>query len=455
MVDVARDAVAKPAEESLYPPILYAWYVAGLLTIVYIVAYIDRWILSLLIEPIKTSLGLTDFQIGLLIGPAFSVLFVTLGIPLGWLADRKSRRVILTVGIAVWSVMTAVCGIAKSFSGLFAARIGVGIGEASAGPSTLSLIGDYFPKNIRPRAVGLWMTGAPVGAGGTYIIGSQLVEYINNSPPLVLPVLGELFAWQTAFLAIGLPGLVLAVLLYVTVREPVRKETTKGEDDAGPTVKEAISYLAIRWRAYGSLFVGIIGVTAIGGISFWAPPLFLRTWGWDIGASGPAVGLILITAGPIGTNFGGWLAAHMTARGVSHAAYLTVLLGSLLILPAFVLFPLMPTPWLALGVLFIGFLGMSISSGTSPSALLAITPGQLRGQATAVFFLIINLFGSMTGPPIVGFITDMMGDPADLKYGMSITCFGYGVIMVVTLLWGLRSYKHDAVAMDKLTAVAT
>lgn len=455
-MDVSKDTAAARRAGAPYPNPVYAWYVASLLTLVYIVAYIDRFILSLLIEPIKASLHLSDFQMGLLIGPAFIILFVAFGIPLGWLADRKSRRAILAVGIAVWSFMTAACGVVKSFGGLFIARIGVGVGEASAGPCSLSLIGDYFPKDVRPRAVGLWMTGAPVGAGVTYVIGSQIVEYINQMPPLVLPGFGELYSWQTAFLAVGLPGLFLAALLYATVREPARQETIgrAGEGRTGPTVRQAVLYLLERRRAYGSLFIGIIGVTAIGGSSFWAPPLFLRTWGWDVDWSGPAVGLVLLTAGPLGTNFGGWLAARMTARGVAHAAYLTVLTGCLIIFPAFTLFPLMPTAWLALVVLFIGFLGMSISSGTSPSALLAVTPGELRGQATAVFFLVINLFGSMTGPPIVGLITDLFGDPAALKYGMSITCFGFGLMMLAGLFWGLRHYRRDAAAMDDMIAAA-
>ena len=439
-----------------YPPARYAWYVVSLLTLAYIIAYVDRYMLSLLTEPIKASLELSDFEIGLLIGPAFVIFFVTLGLPLGWLADRKNRTVLLVIGITVWSFMTAACGFVKSFAALFAARVGVGIGEATVAPCTVSLIGDYFPRANRPRAIGLWMTGAPVGAGATYLLGGQVVEMINASPPLVLPLFGELYSWQTAFLIVGLPGLLLAALMLITVREPVRQERIKLSDDGktsgDATVREAVRYFFGQWRAYGSVFIGIIGISAIGSASFWAPPLFLRTWGWDVGKSGFAMGIVLVITGLTCTNFGGWLAARWTRNGMAHAPYWTVFIGALIVAPAFVLFPLMPTPQLAVVMLFIGFIGMGITSGTSPTAVITITPSQLRGQATAVFFLVINLFGALTGPTMVGLITDLLGDPKALRYGMSITCAFFGIIMNVGLWWGLRHYRASAEAMARLAA---
>ena len=428
-----------------YPRPLYAWYVVALLTMVHIVAYIDRYLLSLLIEPIKASLGLTDFQIGLLIGPAFVFFFVVLGLPLGWLADRKNRRTLLAVGIGLWSLMTAACGMVKSFGGLFVARMGVGIGEASAAPCTASLIADYFPPAMRPRAVGLWMTGAPVGAGGTYLLGGAVVAMITASPPLVLPVLGELYAWQTAFLVVGLPGLALAALLRLTVKEPPRRERlTRTGAHEGPTIGAAYRYLLTHRRSYGSVFAGIVGITAIGASSFWAPALFLRTWGWDVTKTGVAIGTVLLITGLIGTNLGGWLAARWAARGRPHGPYLTVFIGALLVFPSFVLFPLMATGEAAVGLLFIGFLGMSITSGTSPSTIIAITPSELRGQMIALFWLVINLFGALVGPPMVGLITDGFGDPAALKYGVSITAAAFGIMMNLALWWGLKHYRDSA-----------
>ncbi len=446
---VANVAPVRRTDESYFAP-RYAWYVVVLLTLVHIVAYVDRYLLSLLIEPIKATLVLTDFQIGLLIGPAFVFFFVVLGLPLGWLADRKSRRTILAVGIALWSVMTAACGMARSFGTLFLARIGVGIGEASAAPCTASLISDYFPPAIRPRAIGLWMTGAPVGAGSTYLLGGAVVAMISASPPLVLPGIGELYAWQTAFLVVGVPGVVLALLVRLTVREPARHERLQQTGSEAPTIRDALGYFLTHRRSYGSVFVGIIGITAIGASSFWAPALFERTWGWGVAKTGLAIGTVLLTTGLFGANFGGWLAARWTARGRPHGPYLTVFIGALIVFPAFVLFPLMPTGEAAVAVLFLGFIGMSITSGTSPSSIIAITPSELRGQMTALFWMVINLFGALVGPPMVGAITDAFGDPQALKYGVSITAGCFGLIMNLGLWWGLRHYRNSAQAVAEL-----
>ncbi|MDG2319107.1 MAG: MFS transporter [Rhodospirillaceae bacterium] len=441
-VSASSPAVAAQATAP-YPNVRYAWYVATLLLAVYILSYVDRYILSLLIEPIKTSLRLTDFQIGLLIGPAFVILFVTVGLPIGWLVDRKSRRVILSTGIAVWSVMTAACGLANSFVALFLVRIGVGIGETTAAPCAFSLFGDYFPKNIRPRAVALFMLGAPAGAGVTYIIGGQLFEMITAAPPVVLPIVGELFAWQTAFLIVGLPGLLVAALVWFTVREPKRQEMLS-KRAGGPTLGEAVGYMWKHKASYGAVFGGIIGVTAIGAASFWIPALYERNWGWGVGQSGIYVGVILIVSGILGTQSAGWIASKLIARGVHHAPYYTVFGGALMMIPFSILYPLMPTPETATVMIFFFFLGMSIASGTSPSCIIAITPGELRGQATVVFFFTINLFGSLVAPPLVGIIADGMGGPGNLKYGLAYLGAGFSVLMALSLWLGFKSFKQSA-----------
>lgn len=431
-----------------FPNPHYAWYVAALMLVVYILSYVDRYILSLLIEPIKASLGLTDFQIGLLIGPAFVILFVTVGLPIGWLVDRANRKAILSAGIAVWSVMTAACGLANSFLTLFLVRVGVGIGETTAAPCAFSLFGDYFPKETRPRAVALFMLGAPAGAGVTYILGGQVFEMIAAAPPFVLPFVGELFAWQTAFLMVGLPGVAIAAVVWLTVREPVRQETLASrESTSGPTLREAARYMWDHKASYAAVFGGIIGVTAIGAASFWMPALYERTWGWSVGQSGIVIGIILIVGGLIGTTLAGHIAATLIRRGVAHAPYYTVFGGALLMAPFGVLYPLMPTPELASVMLFIFVLGMSIASGTSPSCIIAITPGELRGQATALFFFIINLGGSLISPPLVGLLTDAMGDPADLKYALALVALGFGLFMIAALWLGLRSFKRSAAAL--------
>ena len=431
------------SDSAPYPEVKYAWYVAALLGLVYLLAYMDRYILSLLIEPIKASLHLSDFQIGLLIGPAFVILFVTAGLPIGWLVDRKNRTAILTAGIVAWSVMTAACGLAKSFGALFLVRVGVGIGETTVAPCAFSLISDYFPKPLRPRAIALFSIGAPVGAGASYVIGGQLFEMITAAPPVVLPLFGELFAWQTAFMLVGLPGLIVAALVWSTVREPARRETVN-QKAGGPTLSEAVAYMRSHGGAYATLFAAVSCNTSIGVAIFWMPALFERVWGWGIGQAGLVIGTILIVGGLIGTTLGGWIAARIVNSGKPHGPYFTVCGGGVVVVIFGILYPLMPTPELASFMVFFAIVATTASAATSPSCIIAITPGELRGQATAVFYLVINLIGSLLTPPLLGAITDWFGNPEDLRYALVIVTASFGAVMLAVLWAGYGSFKRSA-----------
>ncbi|HKZ72699.1 MAG TPA: MFS transporter, partial [Steroidobacteraceae bacterium] len=220
---------AAGSQVDTYPPALYSWYVVGVLTVTYTVSFIDRQIMALMIEPIRRDLGITDTQVSLLIGLAFAVFYTLLGLPIARLADRYSRRAIIAAGVAVWCVMTAACGLARSYAQLFLARVGVGVGEAALSPSALSMMSDYFPKRTRGRAVAVYNMGISLGAGLAMIVGGQVIAHVMQAPPVRLPVVGELFAWQTVFLVVGLPGLLMAVLM-ATVKEPARRERLRGGD---------------------------------------------------------------------------------------------------------------------------------------------------------------------------------------------------------------------------------
>lgn len=200
----------------------YAWFVVTLLTTAQIVSYVDRFLPSLLIEPIKADLRLSDFQVGLLLGPAFGLFYVIAGLPLGWIADRFSRKKLLAAGIAVWCCMTAAASTARSFIPLFATRLGVGLGEATVAPCSVSLISDLFPREQRPRAVSLFMAGTFLGAGVAFLFGGLLVHKIASLPTITVPIFGEMRPWQATFLIVGLPGLLLAALM-LNIREPERR----------------------------------------------------------------------------------------------------------------------------------------------------------------------------------------------------------------------------------------
>lgn len=446
---------AVQATEPAYPNTKYAWYVTTLLLLAYILSFIDRQIMSLLIEPIKADLLLTDFQIGLILGPAFAIFYVTLGIPIGWLADRKSRRTIIGVGITVWCIMTAACGLARDFPQLFLARIGVGAGEAVLTPSALSLISDYFPQKKRARAVSVYMSGISLGQGIANLVGGPLIAVLLAMPPFEFPIVGELRAWQTAFMVVGLPGLIVALLM-ITVKEPIRRGLIEMQGRANTTknelsFQESMNFLGKRWKAYGSLFFGMSVVTLVGYTGFWNAPLFQRTWGWDIGSIGIALGTAGLIFGPIGATSGGWLADKLTKMGGKDGPMRAMYYGVIVTVITNVLYPLMPTGNWAMVIYVPSILGGAMASACGAAAVVHIAPNQVRGQATAIYWLIINVVGLMLGPTSVGFLTDLMGDPSMLRYAMAGIPLVVGIPAILLIMWGLKYY---AAASDEAQAWA-
>lgn len=442
----------RPADPP-YPNTAYAWYVTVLLLVAYILSFIDRQILSLLIEPIKADLGFSDTQIGLLMGPAFAVCYVTLGVPFGWLADRKSRRAIIGYGITFWCLMTAACGLARNFTQLFVARIGVGAGEAVLTPSALSLISDYFPQKQRARAISLYMTGISLGGGIAYFIGGPVVQMLLEMPPIVWPIVGELKAWQTAFMAVGLPGLLIAALM-LTVREPVRRglielKSQQTSETKELTFKQSVSFLRERWKAYGSLFFGMSVVTLVGYSGFWNAALFERTWDWQLGAIGLALGSAGLIFGPLGTNAGGWLADKLTNSGAKDGPMRVMYWGVIVTVITNVAYPLMPSGEWAMVMYVPSILGGAMASACGAAAVVHIAPNQVRAQATAIYWLIINIIGLFLGPTSVGILTDLMGDPGMLRYAMAIMPFIVGVPAILLIMWGLKHYATAAVEAEK------
>lgn len=195
------------------PSPAYAWYMTLLLMVLYMFSFLDRTIIVLLIEPIKRDLAITDTQISLLYGLAFAVFYTLCGIPIARLIDSKNRRTIVAVGVLFWSAMTAACGLAKNFGSLFAARIGVGIGEATLSPAAYSMISDSFPKEKRAKAMSVYTMGIYLGVGVAMLLGGQVIEYFNNIGTVTLPLVGELRGWQLTFIAVAAPGLLLSMQL--------------------------------------------------------------------------------------------------------------------------------------------------------------------------------------------------------------------------------------------------
>jgi MFS family permease len=376
-------------------------------------------------------------------GPAFAVFYVTLGWPIGWLADRANRRNIIAAGIAFWSLATAACGLARSFTGLLFARIGVGIGEAALTPSALSMIADYFPKVWRPRAISVYMMGVYLGSGLAYLVGGAVIAALEDAPRIDVPLYGEVESWQAAFLALGFPGVAVA-LLVMALREPKRRA-------GGPLGDEPLSfgdssrYIGRRWRAFGAPSLGMCATTTITYLMGWNVVLFQRVWTMPIAEIGLWLGVTFLFAGPLGAAASGWLAGRWDVQGKADAAYRVCFIGVAIIAVSATLFPLMPNPALAFVMNAAAMFGSAFATAAGSTSIVAIAPGRVRAQASAIYFMVINLIGLSIGPPLVGVLTDrVFTETSGIAPALMAVAAGAGVPALLALWLGHRSYANEA-----------
>jgi MFS family permease len=394
-----------PAPPPPPAPPRYAWYVVFVLTLVYSISYVDRQMLSLLIDPIRSDLGVSDTQIGLLTGFAFATLYAVLGVALGRIADTRNRVALIAAGLAVWSAATAACGLARSFWQLFTARVAVGAGEASLTPTAYSLFSDYFPPRRLGRAVAVYTLAQYFGMGVALVLGAFLVGRLAGLPPVDLPALPALRPWQLAMVLVSLPGLVALPLLR-TVREPRQRgaPTERAEARAGAVLRR----LRAEWVVYLTHFAGfsLAGLYAAG-LSIWLPEFFRRTYGWPIERAGLALALILIGVGAPSTLAGGWLADRLRERR-RYAAPIWISVGALLALsPLAVWLPLATSASTALLLLGVVTAFLTLPTAVAPTALQLVTPNRMRAQVSALYLLWTNLIGTGAGPLVVGMTTDV------------------------------------------------
>jgi MFS family permease len=441
------NAPVPTAASAPWPRPAQAWYAVAVFATALTVNFLDRGILNLLIEPIKRDLHLSDLQISLVVGFAFACFYVILGLPIARLADSRSRRAIVGVGIAIFSVMTALCGVAQNFWQLFLCRVGVGVGEACNGPATFSMLADLFPPAKLPRAIGFLNFGFVFGLGTSLLIGGTVVHLVSALPPLTLPLVGTLRTWQYTFFLVGIPGLIVAAL-FATVVEPIRRgritgpATAAGARAASVPVRAVVNFLWQNRATYGPLCAGLALQTVLAfGIQAWTPSFFIRTYGWSIAQIGWTQGLIILIAWPLGLVPGGLVAEWLAKRGYADANMRVTIVALAAYTPFALAFPLMPTAFLS--NLMLGLSGFCISFGIGPqnAALQVITPGEMRGQITALFLFVFNIFGFGLGATIVALFTQyVFGSDALLRYALATTVAVLAPVALVILASGLKAY---------------
>jgi MFS family permease len=415
-----------------------------LLTVAYVFSFVDRYILGLLVEPIKADLELSDTQMGLLLGPAFAVLYASAGLPLGWLADRYRRTTIVGIGVALWSLATAASALARNFWHLFAARVGVGIGEATLAPCALSMISDSFPPEQRGRPVAFYTAAQSLGAGLAALGGAAVLGWANSVQQISLPLLGALTAWQFTFVVVGLPGLTVAALLLL-LREPPRQTSAPG--DTGASMPETLRYIVARWPTYLSFVAFPIVMTTVAYSQNWYAAMYLRTWDWPIERFALWSGLALVIIGPITVNLAGWLSDRLFRRGQRDGPVRVMLAGTGLIVATGIASPLMPTGEIAFAVWMPNLIGMSLVSASAPIALLNVAPGGMRGQLSALFYMITSLTGLVVGPVAVGLLTDNVFGESGIRYAAAAVPAIFG--LPVLAFWGFarRRYAQECASV--------
>ena len=438
-----------------YPSPRYAWYVVGVLMLAYISSYVDRQILSLLVEPLKHDFRLTDTEVGSLMGLSFVIFYATAGIPIGRLADRSSRRNIIALGVLFWSIMTVCCGIATSYGQLFMFRVGVGVGEAALTAVAYSLIADYFPKRKLGTAMSVFGVAYAVGSGLAVLVGAALIYKLVQAPMYQVPLIGPVFAWQSLFFYIGLPGVLIAALL-LTVREPIRQGVVAapGGGSAPASLGEVVRYIRANHKTFLAHHFGYaLLMLLIYSYGSWMPSLFQRHYGWTTADLGKQYSLIVIVCTSVGILAGGRFADAWRQRNIVDSNLRVMAWQSVVLIPLS-LFPLLPTPELALAALVPTYFFLGLSGGLGSAAIQEMTPNRFRATASAIYVLVNSLISIALGPLLPALLTDkVFADPSKLHYAMVIT----GLLAAggaACLFWyGLRPYRNTLDYLERYLAV--
>lgn len=416
----------------------WAWTTVGLLTLAYFLSMLDRTILSLMVEPIQRDLSLSDTQFGLLQGVAFAVFYSLAGIPLGWLVDRTSRVKVLAGGIALWSLFTMLCGAGSRLWHLFVARVGVGVGEATLNPAAYSMMADMFDRKRLARAIAIFSMGSTIGSGAAFLFGGMLISYFKEVETVAVPLLGDMRAWQLAFVLAGAPGLLLGALFYFW-REPARLVSGTRVATWG-----MMGRFIARKRAAMTFF--ILGFCAMNIATYaiwgWAPALLLRVHGLDPAHVGIVMTLAVTVAGGIGLTAGGAIADRWQAVS-GRGAYMKLAgIAMALSVPLAIGFTMSPN-WIAASASLCAMVAMMLVPVPGAMAgLQLLTPADLRGRVSAFYMTIVNLVGVSGGPLLVGLLTDnMFGGKASIDRSMTVVLSLFFFLSAIAFAFAIRPFQ--------------
>jgi MFS family permease len=409
------------------------WGLVILLMAAMIFSLLDRFVLSVLLEPIKKDLGVTDAQLGLLNGVAFGLFYAVMGLPLGWLADRWSRKGAIVLGVAVWSLATAACGLVTGFYQLLAARVFVGAGEAGISPASYSLVYDRFPRHRLSTAISLLQTGSMLGAGLAIFLVGIIYTAILHAAPTSLPFLGALKPWQLTFIVVALPGIPFVALL-AFIRDPqarVRRHT----EPSDITMRAA---LAKHPRSYSYVMAGMSGIVlAMYSLLSWAPAILMREFAWTPAQVAMSYGVIVLVVGPVGLLFGGWMCDVLVRREVKGAHGWIGCAAACAALPCFIAIGFCSRPGAFLVAMALAQCALAVPNGIGPALIQILTPAGARSRVSALYVLVINAVGLGIGPMAIGTLSGfMIARHQGLRQAVSVVASIF-LVAAALLLWRL------------------
>ena len=399
--------------------------------------------MAILVGPIREDFNISDKQYGLLNGVAFTFLYVILGIPIAWLADRKSRKNIIAIGTAFWSLMTFLCGLATGFYSFFIARMGVGLGEAALSPPAHSLLSDTFSQQKLPTVMAMFTLGIPLGIGISYSLGGWVYAWVDAQQRLMLPMLGEIKPWQATFMIVGAPGLLLAALIFC-LSEPKRTGVVISQNfDKMPTVAQSLAYICAHKTVYLSIFVAISALSMIGySFMMWFVAHASRVYAIAEYEIGQSFGFLYMLFGVLGTLFGAAFSAYLARGGHCDAGLKVMLIVAILwLLPAIAVY-FMPSLYLAYFLAAPCVFFLNAYFGVAIAAIQMITPNQMRAQISSILLFATNISGLLIGPVLVGSLSsDVFAGEYSLGYALATVAVIFAPIAIFSAPMSLKPYR--------------
>ena len=423
------------------PSNTYGWYVAFILLIGFTFSFIDRQVLNLLVVPIQNDLNITDTQISALQGLAFVITYVGLCVPIGRIIDKTHRVSVMIIGLLIWSAATIACGFSKNYISMFIARMGIGAGESTVHPGSISILGDYFDSDKIASPMSIYLLGPYLGAGIAMIFGAQVLDWTSQMDSnFILPLVGEVAPWQLTFIAVGLPGILVACL-FLTIREPKRR-IQEIESQEAPSFKKIAEYIKNNWQVYGAIIIGnSCLIILLYGLQSWVPTMLLRVYEWDLIQSGRVYGLIAMLAGSAGVLSGPFVLKLMSKNNIDAPHFKLAIFGISMASLSLVLLPFQANVNIALIFVTLASFFVTLPLAGTSSAMVIVSPNRIRGVITGIYVVVTSVFGLVLGPFLVASSTDFIfQDPNAVAKSLALVSVLIGPVGIFFMLKGVDAF---------------